>query len=50
VGDLEPATAHRLFEQMNRQRTNGEYFSVRRVRQAAPGAVEASRPAPVPAG
>jgi alkylation response protein AidB-like acyl-CoA dehydrogenase len=50
VGDLEPATAHRLFEQMNRQRTNGEYFSVRRVRQAASGAVEASRPAPVPAG
>jgi alkylation response protein AidB-like acyl-CoA dehydrogenase len=40
VGDLELGTAQRLFTQMNLQRVNGEYFSIRRVRQARSGAKE----------
>jgi alkylation response protein AidB-like acyl-CoA dehydrogenase len=42
VGDLEPSTAWKLFTRMNFQRTNNEFFSIRTVRQAEPGAREAS--------
>ena len=44
VGDLDPAVARDLAEQMHRQRTRNEYFSVRTVRQAEPGLAQA-RPA-----
>ncbi|MGW0820130.1 acyl-CoA dehydrogenase family protein [Streptomyces sp. NPDC002845] len=42
VGDLEPPTAWKLFDRMNSQRGNNEFFSIRTVRQAGPGAHEAS--------
>ncbi|GGP85907.1 acyl-CoA dehydrogenase family protein [Streptomyces griseomycini] len=41
TGDLDPATARALFDRMNSQRENDEFFSIRTVRQAAPGAREA---------
>ncbi|WP_406121876.1 acyl-CoA dehydrogenase family protein [Streptomyces sp. NBC_00989] len=43
VGDLEQATARRLFTRMNTQRADNEFFSVRQVRMAEPGAREAGR-------
>jgi hypothetical protein len=43
VGDLEQATARRLFTRMNTQRADHEFFSVRPVRMAAPGARETTR-------
>lgn len=43
VGDLEQATARRLFSRMNSQRADNEFFSVRPVRMAEPGAREAGR-------
>ncbi|WP_306317875.1 MULTISPECIES: acyl-CoA dehydrogenase family protein [unclassified Streptomyces] len=42
VGDLAPATAAELVTQLETQRTRHEFFSIRTVRQAAPGAPEAS--------
>lgn len=42
VGDLEPPTARKLFDRMNSQRDDNEFFSLRTVRQAKPGAREAS--------
>ncbi|MFW6689468.1 acyl-CoA dehydrogenase [Streptomyces sp. MAR4 CNX-425] len=41
TGDLEPETARKLFTRLHAQRTDNEFFSVRTVRQAAPGAREA---------
>ncbi|MEV8538208.1 acyl-CoA dehydrogenase [Streptomyces sp. NPDC051572] len=41
VGDLEQTTARRLFTRMNSQRADNEFFSVRPVRMAEPGAREA---------
>ncbi|MHC3424446.1 acyl-CoA dehydrogenase [Streptomyces sp. DT18] len=41
AGTLAPGTARRLFARMDAQRTAGEFFSLRRVRTAAPGAREA---------
>ena len=43
VGDLEQTTARRLFTRMNTQRADHEFFSVRPVRTAAPGARETGR-------
>ncbi len=43
VGDLEQTTARRLFTRMNTQRADHEFFSVRTVRMAAPGARETGR-------
>ncbi|MBK3580962.1 acyl-CoA dehydrogenase family protein [Streptomyces sp. MBT65] len=43
AGDLEQATAQRLFTRMNEQRADREFFSVRPVRMAEPGAREAGR-------
>ena len=43
VGDLEQATAQRLFTRMNTQRADNEFFSVRQMRMAEPGAREAGR-------
>ncbi|WP_416962793.1 acyl-CoA dehydrogenase family protein [Streptomyces sp. Agncl-13] len=43
VGDLEQATARRLFTRMNTQRADNEFFSVRQMRMAEPGAREAGR-------
>ncbi|MFG2375586.1 acyl-CoA dehydrogenase family protein [Streptomyces sp. NPDC048504] len=43
VGDLEQATARRLFTRMDSQRADHEFFSVRPVRMAEPGAREAGR-------
>ncbi|MFJ8141832.1 acyl-CoA dehydrogenase family protein [Streptomyces sp. NPDC096013] len=43
VGDLEQDTARRLFTRMNAQRADHEFFSVRPVRMAAPGARETGR-------
>jgi alkylation response protein AidB-like acyl-CoA dehydrogenase len=42
VGDLEPATAGRLFARMMEQLTAHEYFSIQSMRQAAPGTHEES--------
>ncbi|WP_413755426.1 acyl-CoA dehydrogenase family protein [Streptomyces sp. MMBL 11-3] len=41
AGDLDPSTAARLFDRMNAQRADNEFFSVRPVRMAAPGSSEA---------
>lgn len=41
VGDLDPRTARTLFDRMNSQREKHEFFSLRTMRQAAPGAHEA---------
>lgn len=41
VGDLEPSTARKLIARMNSQRADNEFFSIRTVRQAAPGTREA---------
>jgi alkylation response protein AidB-like acyl-CoA dehydrogenase len=41
VGDLEPATARRLFTRMSEQLTAAEFFSIRKVRQASPREPEA---------
>ncbi|MGW2935235.1 acyl-CoA dehydrogenase family protein [Streptomyces sp. NPDC001156] len=41
VGNLEPSTTWKLFAQMNSQRNNNEFLSIRTVRQADPGAREA---------
>lgn len=43
VGDLEPSTAWNLFTQLNLQRANNEFFSIRTVRLAEPGAPEAGQ-------
>jgi alkylation response protein AidB-like acyl-CoA dehydrogenase len=43
VGDLEPSTARKLFTQMNSQRARGDFFSIRSIRMAEPGAREAGR-------
>ncbi|WP_369248168.1 acyl-CoA dehydrogenase family protein [Streptomyces sp. R41] len=43
AGDLQPSTTWKLFTQMNLQRTNNEFFSIRTVRLAEPGAREASQ-------
>jgi alkylation response protein AidB-like acyl-CoA dehydrogenase len=40
VGDLEPATARRVFTRLNEQLAAHEFFSVTSVRQARPGAAE----------
>ncbi|MFJ8538322.1 acyl-CoA dehydrogenase family protein [Streptomyces sp. NPDC093591] len=42
IGDLDPAIARQLFDRMNAQRENNEFFSIRTVRQARPGAPETS--------
>ncbi|MGW2239966.1 acyl-CoA dehydrogenase [Streptomyces sp. NPDC001759] len=42
TGDLDPATARALVDRMNAQRTGHEFFSLRTVRLAAPGAREAT--------
>lgn len=43
TGDLEPSTARKLFTRMNFQRSSNEFFSIRTVRLAEPGAREASQ-------
>ncbi|MER5470362.1 acyl-CoA dehydrogenase family protein [Streptomyces sp. NPDC002685] len=43
VGDLDPATAWRLFSRMNSQHADNEFFSVRRMRMAEPGARAAAK-------
>ncbi|MFE2532710.1 acyl-CoA dehydrogenase family protein [Streptomyces sp. NPDC059371] len=43
TGDLDPETAHRLFAQLNSQYATDEFFSIRRMRMAAPGAREAGQ-------
>jgi alkylation response protein AidB-like acyl-CoA dehydrogenase len=42
AGDLDPSTARHLFTRMNSQLADNEFFSVRRVRMAEPGAREAA--------
>lgn len=42
TGDLDPATARALVDRMNAQRADHEFFSLRTVRLAAPGAREAT--------
>ncbi|MFJ5275277.1 acyl-CoA dehydrogenase [Streptomyces parvulus] len=42
IGDLDPAVTRQLVDRMNAQRERNEFFSVRTVRQARPGAPEAS--------
>ncbi|MFE4698088.1 acyl-CoA dehydrogenase family protein [Streptomyces sp. NPDC056738] len=43
TGELDPETAHRLFAQLNSQYATDEFFSIRRMRMASPGAREAGR-------